>query len=123
MWCINVSNRQRVGFGPKVRPLLLITCAVFIFILVSCFSPNYNGVSRATHARLMATGKTAIDDYLQAHDMSLNKHSEDYRAFLQQVLNDAYPELMTPDKVEAVTYYAIETLGLAPDTVTGNRSP
>lgn len=123
MWFESVSYKQRVGRGPGVRSLLLLACLVSVFIFVSCYAPNDNGISRATHARLMAAGKAAIDDYLRSHDMSIDKRSEDYRAFLRQVLNDAHPELMTPDKAEAVTYYAIKTLGLAPDTVTGTSSP
>lgn len=123
MWCKNVWQKQRAGRGREDRPLLLIACLVSVFIFVSCLAPNDKGIPSATHARLMAAGKASIDEYLLAHDMSIDERSEDYRAFLQQVLNDAHPELMTPDKAEAVTYYAIETLGLAPDTVTGTRSP
>ncbi len=123
MWFENVRPMKQAGRGPEVRSLVLIACLVSVFILVACYAPNHNSIPRATYARLMAAGEAAIDDYLRAHNMSIDKRSEDYRAFLRQVLNDAHPESMTPDKAEAVTYYAIETLGLAPDTMTGTSSP
>lgn len=68
--------------------------------------------------QLFATGEAFVDGYLVSRDSSVEKDAGAYRAFLFQILKDAHPDLMTAEKAEAVTYYAIAVLGLPADTQT-----
>lgn len=68
----------------------------------------------------LADGEKAINDYLTLNNIVLDKNSpeEEYEAFLYEVLNDTYLDLWTDENQDVITYYAVNQLGLLPDTET-----
>lgn len=113
---------------------------LIVFVLLSAL-PIVNADAVAGDNALLAEGKAEIDRYLASHGTAVldryrpaagaaadsaggsdakvaREQSPAYKLFLFDVLNDNHPELFTRGKANAVTYYAVRTLGLKPDTQT-----
>lgn len=107
--------RQMIGVGATLVFILILSASVG---KAQSNSPNQTVLPDTVKGQLLAEGATAIDSYLASQGIKLDKESTEYRAFLYGVLNDSYPQLFSDEKAGAVTYYAIQALGLQSDTET-----